>query len=104
MKRTLGAFALVAAIAAPGLAQAAANAIATADVNLRAGPSTGYPVVDVVDGGNNVTVYGCLEDGSWCDVSYHGARGWISANYLAYLQGGQRYTRNVPARIQRPRS
>lgn len=102
MKRTLRAITLLAALAVPGLAHAAASAVATADVNLRAGPSTSYPVVTVVGGGNNVTVYGCLEGGRWCDVTYRGARGWIAANYLAYLQNGRRYTTDVPRRLSAP--
>lgn len=95
MKRTLGAIALLAAFAAPTLAHAAASAIATTDVNMRAGPSTAYPVVTVIGGGNNLTVYGCLEGGAWCDVNYRGARGWMSGNYLAYLERGPRYTAPV---------
>lgn len=102
LNKTFGAAVLVSAFAVPGIANAAASAIATADVNLRAGPSTRYPVVDVIDGGDNVRVYGCLESGSWCDVSYRGDRGWMSANYLAYLEGGRRYTDNVIARIGVP--
>lgn len=101
MKRTLGAIALISTIAVPGLAQAAA-AIATSDVNLRAGPSTNYPVVTVVDGGDNVRVFGCLEAGDWCDVAYSGARGWVSSNYLAYLDNGRRYTSRVPERVGAP--
>ncbi|ESR27311.1 SH3 domain-containing protein [Lutibaculum baratangense] len=101
MKRFLGALALVSALAVPGLAHAA-SAIATADVNLRAGPSTGYPVVTVIGGGQNVEVNGCLQSYTWCDVTYRGARGWMSANYLAYLEGGRRYTDRVPARIGAP--
>lgn len=91
LSKTVGALALVSAIAVPGIAQAAASAIATADVNLRAGPSTRYPVVDVVLDGDDVRVYGCLSDWSWCDVSYRGYRGWMSANYLAYFDDGRRY-------------
>ncbi|KQT83136.1 SH3 domain-containing protein [Aurantimonas sp. Leaf443] len=73
-------------------ALAAGVAIAVTDVNLRAGPSTAYPPVDLVGAGDRVRVYGCLSNRSWCDVSYDGARGWVSSNYLAYSQGRQRYT------------
>jgi len=88
---TLSALALVAAVAAPGLASAA-TAISTANVNLRAGPSTQYPVVNVVGNGSAVNVYGCLSNRSWCDVDYFGQRGWMSSNYLAYVRDGRRYT------------
>lgn len=70
----------------------AATAIATTDVNLRAGPSTGYPAVNVVGAGNDVEVFGCLSNRSWCDVDYYGQRGWMSSNYLAFVDDGRRYT------------
>ncbi|HEU01784.1 MAG TPA: SH3 domain-containing protein, partial [Aurantimonas coralicida] len=74
-KMLLGLLAVVGSFALPATADAAARAIATADVNLRAGPSTRYPAVDVVGGGDRVRVYGCLENRSWCDVGYDGQRG-----------------------------
>lgn len=82
---------LLGAIFLPCAAQAA-DAIATADVNLRAGPSIDYPAVNVVPDDGNVRVYGCLSDRSWCDVNYDGQRGWISSDYLAFLSGGVRYS------------
>ena len=91
-KMLLGLLAVVGGFALPATADAAARAIATADVNLRAGPSTRYPAVDVVGGGDRVRVYGCLENRSWCDVGYDGQRGWMSSNYLAYAGGPRRYT------------
>ncbi|HDZ74417.1 MAG TPA: SH3 domain-containing protein [Aurantimonas coralicida] len=91
-KMLLGLLAVVGSFALPATADAAARAIATADVNLRAGPSTRYPAVDVVGGGDRVRVYGCLENRSWCDVGYDGQRGWMSSNYLAYAGGSRRYT------------
>ena len=90
-KKILGAAALLAAMALPGIASAA-TAIATANVNLRAGPSTSYPAVNVVPSGYDVEVYGCLSNRSWCDVSYGPQRGWMSSNYLAYVESGRRYT------------
>ncbi|WP_168990550.1 SH3 domain-containing protein [Aureimonas flava] len=79
------------AVALPGVAHAA-TAIATTNVNLRAGPSTAYPPVNVVRGGEDVQVYGCLANRSWCDVDFYGQRGWMSSNYLAFVRGGTRYT------------
>lgn len=83
--------ALAAAMLAPAVAEAA-TAIATTNVNLRAGPSTAYPPVNVVRGGEDVEVYGCLSNRSWCDVDFYGQRGWMSSNYLAFVRGGRRYT------------
>ncbi|WP_062205699.1 SH3 domain-containing protein [Aureimonas sp. AU12] len=90
-KARLFALALAGAALVPGLASAA-SAIATTNVNLRAGPSTAYPPVNVVRAGEDVEVYGCLANRSWCDVDFYGQRGWMSSNYLAYIRGGQRYT------------
>ena len=74
--------ALAGTIALTGAADAAGRAVAVTDLNLRAGPSTDYPAVDVIDGGNDVHVFGCLSNRSWCDVGYNGIRGWASSNYL----------------------
>jgi uncharacterized protein YraI len=82
---------LFSALLVPGIASAA-TAIATTNVNLRAGPSTAYPPVNVVRGGEDVRVYGCLANRSWCDVDFYGQRGWMSSNYLAFVRGGVRYT------------
>ncbi|WP_019996249.1 SH3 domain-containing protein [Aureimonas ureilytica] len=90
-KARLFLLALAGTALAPGIASAA-TAIATTNVNLRAGPSTAYPPVNVVRGGEEVRVYGCLANRAWCDVTFYGQRGWISSNYLAYVRGGQRYT------------
>ncbi|MGC2778274.1 MAG: SH3 domain-containing protein, partial [Bradyrhizobium sp.] len=70
------------AVAAPGLVRAAAT--------LRAGPGSGFPVVDRIPAGARVTIHGCIEGGAWCDVSFERERGWVAAKVLAYLSG-QRY-------------
>ncbi|MGG7519248.1 SH3 domain-containing protein [Allorhizobium undicola] len=77
----LAALAGMAALSAPVAAEAA-QAFATANVNLRAGPSTQYPPVLVVPTGNRVEIFGCLSSANWCDVGYSGYRGWISGSYL----------------------
>ena len=83
----VAAAALVSALAVPGAA-AAATAFATANVNLRAGPGTKYPVVVTVAVNAPVDLNGCLGGYTWCDVSYGGTRGWVSGKYLetVYLQ------------------
>ena len=52
LKRWLLALGLLAGAA--GLAEAATVAVATGNVNLRAGPSTAYPVVTVVPAGARI--------------------------------------------------
>ena len=66
-----------AALAAPG--------IITESVGLRAGPGTGFPLVDRIPGGAHVNVHGCLRGDAWCDVSWSDDRGWVSSDYLEYL-------------------
>ncbi|NLS01831.1 SH3 domain-containing protein [Rhizobium sp. P32RR-XVIII] len=66
---------------APAIAQAA-EGFATANVNMRAGPSTGYPAVAVIPAGESVEIYGCLADAPWCDVEFYGGRGWVHGRYV----------------------
>lgn len=81
--------ALFAALLAPAVASAATGYVIT-DLNVRAGPSTAYPVVDVYPGGTRVDVIGCTSGPGWCDVSAYGVRGWVSANYLDLYYDGYR--------------
>lgn len=81
MKKILfGAMAL-ATVLSPVLAEAA-EGYATANVNMRSGPSTAYPAVTVIPYGAPVDIHGCLADVPWCDVSFIGGRGWVAGRYL----------------------
>ncbi len=79
--------ALVASTALP-TAASAQDAVTTVYINMRAGPSTAFPVVDVIPSSEPVDVHGCVSGYSWCDVSAAGARGWVYADYLSYARGG----------------
>lgn len=81
-KKLLAAIALLALAAAPGLAQAATRGFATANVNMRSGPSTAYPAVVVIPNGAPLTIHGCLSDTPWCDVSFSYGRGWVAGRYI----------------------
>ncbi len=72
----------------PAAAQGAdPNAYVTADLNLRAGPDTDYPAIIIIPAGQYVTVYACIPDLTWCDISYGENRGWAAAEYIqAYYQ------------------
>lgn len=61
---------------------AAARTVVIRNVNLRAGPDIGYPVVARVSRNTPIKVYGCLDDWYWCDVSYGRYRGWVAADYI----------------------
>jgi uncharacterized protein YraI len=75
------AFLAIAAFLLPAAAQAAAG-FATANVNMRSGPSTRYPAVTVIPVGTSVEIHGCLADIPWCDVSFYDGRGWVAARYV----------------------
>lgn len=75
------AFGLLAISATPVFA-ATVSGFATANVHQRSGPSTAYPPITVIPAGSSITIYGCLPDDSWCDVSWGPNRGWMSSLYL----------------------
>lgn len=80
-------------VAASGLvftssAQAAAPAKTVASVNLRAGPSTKYPVVVTMPPAARIALYGCNANTTWCDVRWGAERGWVSAHYITVTYRG----------------
>jgi uncharacterized protein YraI len=72
-----------------GLASAQ-NAYTARPMNVRAGPNRDYPLVAQLDSGAPLDVHGCLDDWSWCDVSFEDNRGWIYAGGVSFAyQGGR---------------
>ena len=61
----------------------AATVVATADLHMRSGPGTEYPVIAVIPQGVAVHSGNC--SAGWCHVDYRGRWGWASR---AYLGGG----------------
>lgn len=97
---TAGAF--VAALALPGYA-VAQTATSTADVNMRAGPGTRFPVVTTIPENRDVTLLGCEQNFNWCDVSWANNRGWVFADYLdVRWRGMERSVSEVGPRIELP--
>jgi uncharacterized protein YraI len=68
----------------------AQNAFTARPLNVRAGPDRDYPLVAQLGPNTPVEVNGCLNDWSWCDVSFDGNRGWAYAPGLNYLYQGER--------------
>ncbi|GGB38384.1 hypothetical protein GCM10011316_08050 [Roseibium aquae] len=83
--------------AVPALAQTRpAIAYTTADLNMRAGPGTNYPVLTTLPRGAGVTIFGCTADYGWCDAAFTTARGWVSGRYLSYAAEGPYYGSPIP--------
>ena len=64
----------------------AAPAVVATDLNLRAGPGPNYTIQSVLPAEASVEVTGCVEGGSWCQVTYEGATGYAYAPYLVTQQ------------------
>jgi hypothetical protein len=57
----------------------------TTQLNVRAGPGTGYPVLGWLESGQEVEITGVSPDRSWWQIPYPGAEGeraWVSAAYM----------------------
>jgi len=91
----LSLFAATSAIAAEGYV--------TANVSLRAGPDVSYPRVLGLPAGTPVTIEGCVDGWTWCDVWVGEDRGWVAAAYLQEEYEGRRvYVPDYGVRIGIP--
>ena len=79
--KLLASITLAALVAIPAIAEAA-EGFATANVNMRSGPSTQYPAVTMIPVGVPLEINGCLNETPWCDVSFYGGRGWVAGQYI----------------------
>jgi uncharacterized protein YraI len=80
----------LAGAAVPDDASASTAAFSVTNVNMRAGPSTSYPVVVTLPPAAGLTLFGCTANVSWCDVAWGRDRGWVAANYLHISHQGQK--------------
>ena len=58
---------------------------------MRAGPDYDYPAVQRIGRNAQVSIYGCLNDWSWCDVGYRYDRGWVAGRDLVADYRGRRH-------------
>lgn len=86
MKVSFLAAVVTAGMLVAGAAQAA-DAIVTADLNVRTGPGTRYGVIGSIPNRSPISVHGCTTGYGWCQVSYGGLSGWASSSYLAMREG-----------------
>ncbi len=65
-------------------------------LNVRAGPSVGFPIVgEIPPGGRGVQLIGPCR--GWCPVRYRGASGWVHSRYLAAEPAARRTAERQPA-------
>ena len=88
MKRIIG-FVAALALSAPLLASAAQGWV-VADISLQAGPDTAYPSIVELRAGTPVSIHGCIDGWTWCDVSVGDDAGWVPGTFLEEDYGGQR--------------
>jgi hypothetical protein len=60
-------------------------ATTVADLNIRGGPGTNYPVLGLLKAGQTAEITGRSADGGWWQIKFSGVaseRGWLSAKYV----------------------
>ena len=79
-----------AVLSAAPIAANAQRAFALDGADIFAGPGSDYPIVARVAPGVGLRINGCLNDYSWCDVSFGPNRGWAYAGDLGYTYQSSR--------------
>ncbi len=74
------------ALAAPALAAATEQVAATTGLNVRSGPSTGYPIIGELKKNQVVTRTGT--SGNWSIINLNGVKGYAYSAYLKPTSGG----------------
>lgn len=88
MKRMLWSLVTALLLIFPAMAFAA-DGYVTGNVNLRAGPDSEYPVIQVIPVGAPVSVQGCTQGWQWCDVIVGPNRGWVAGTFIQYTYNNQ---------------
>jgi uncharacterized protein YraI len=88
MKRMLWSIVTTLMMMVPVAAFAADGYVIT-NVNMRAGPDPGYPIVQVLPVNSWISVQGCTTGWQWCDVIAGPNRGWVAGTYISYMYNNQ---------------
>lgn len=80
--------AAVAFTAMTAIASAQTGAVATTDLNVRAGPGPQYPVTGMIAAGAPADLGGCLDNSKWCQVNTADGMGWVYSDYLSIDMNG----------------
>jgi uncharacterized protein YraI len=86
----VGAGALLAAGITASAAQAATGWL-NSSTSLRAGPGGQYPSVAFMRRGEQVAVFGCVRGYSYCDIAWHGLRGWARGSAIEITYQSRRW-------------
>jgi uncharacterized protein YraI len=76
-------------LAAPLLVHAE-DAYVVADISLQAGPDTEYPSITELSAGTPVSIQGCIDGWTWCDVIAGDDLGWVAGSFLEEDYDNQR--------------
>ena len=63
---------------------------ATNRLEIKAGPDNDYPTVGTARRGAKITINGCLNNWTWCDVSANRDRGWVRGDSIQAVERGRR--------------
>lgn len=74
---------------------------ATANLNIRSGPSTKYAILATVKNGTQLNISGNAGNG-WYQIIYNGKKGFVSGNYVQAVHSSSTFTMNVPLVLQNP--
>jgi uncharacterized protein YraI len=88
MKRVM--YSLAALVVCAPLAAQAVEGWVVDDISLQAGPDPAYPSIVELDAGTPVSIEGCINGWTWCDVIAGADRGWVPGTFLEEDFGGQR--------------
>lgn len=77
-------------VALSGAAFADTSISAVTDLNVRAGPGPQFPVVGVLNTGEQAMLKGCLPNSKWCAIDEAGDQGWVYSDYVMADFSGNR--------------
>jgi len=83
-------YSLAALVLCAPLAAQAAEGWVVADISLQAGPDPSYPSITELTAGTPVSIQGCIDGWTWCDVAVGYDRGWVPGTFLEEDYGGRR--------------
>jgi len=83
-------YSLAALVLCAPLAAQAVEGWVVDDISLQAGPDPAYPSIVELSAGTPVSIQGCINGWTWCDVVVGADRGWVPGTFLEEDYGGQR--------------